>query len=444
VTESPGAARQPRSLGRLAFHTFGNLVLGLGVQIVAGIAVGRVLGPAAKGQIAYAGYVLALVLTAAEGLRAAISHFMGPRAVPRPSVWAASLRLLWVLAAVAAGIALTLSAADRAHTLPYIAAAVAIPFALYLQVVNIVYQISHRLERINLQNTLTVGAGTSFVVLGAVVFFHAGVPAVLAIWVLGYIVASLWSRTSLHAMLGGRPRFDRPELVRQAAGFGLKASLAASVAFLALRVDVFIVAAMLAPATLGVYSVAISSGEMIWLVSKSLTWSALGSITTLRDDRDAAELAAKVARGAVYAGLVVAVPLFVLGPWLIATVYGERFAGAGDVLRVVLPGLVLYGADGVLSFYLAARAGRPGTLLILESLALVVCAACTYAGVLRFGAVGAGAANTITYALAIALKAAFFLRETGLSPADLIVPRLGDLPRFAGYGRPATSTTSPS
>jgi O-antigen/teichoic acid export membrane protein len=433
-----------RSLRRLTLHTFANLAFGLGLQVAAGVAVARLLGPAAKGQIAYAGYIVALAVTAGEGVRSAIAYFIGARALPRPSVWAAALRLVAGIALCGTALALAFATVDGVHALAYLAAAIVIPFALYQQVVNVVYQLSHRVERINLINTATIGGGASLAILIAVVFFHAGVPIVLGLWAASYLIGTLWSRSGVRSMLGSAARFDRPELLRGAAVFGLKASLGAAVSFLALRVDVFIVATLLAPALLGIYTLALSSGELIWLASRSLTWSSTGTIATVQSERAAAELTAKVVRGTLYAGAAVALPLFLFGPWAITAVYGERFAASGAILRVVLPGLVLYGADGVLSFYLSARSGKPGTLLVLETISLALCAALTLAGVLRFGAVGAAAANTLTYTLAIALKAAFFTRESGLSPLTLLLPRSGDLPAFGRPAAGATSTTSAS
>ena len=433
-----------RSLARLTLHTFTNLAFGLGLQIAAGIAVGRLLGPAAKGQIAYAGYIVALAATFGEGIRAAVSHFGGARAIARTTVWGTALQAIAGLALAGSAVACALAVTDSAHAVAYLAAAVVVPFALYLQVVNVIYQLAHRVERINLQNTLTIGGGGSLAILAAVAFFHAGVPVVLGIWAASYFVGALWSGSGVRALIGGRPRFDRPGLLREAASFGGKASLASAVAFLALRVDVFIVAAMLSPALLGIYTLALSSGELIALAGRSLTWSSTGTIATLKNEAEAARLTAKVVRGTLYAGLAVALPLFFFGPWAIVAVYGDRFAASGPILRVVLPGLVLYGADGVLSFYLAVRSGKPGTLLVFESISLAACAVLTFAGVLRFGAVGAAAANTLTYALGIALKAAFFCREARVSPLDLLIPRAGDLPAFARFRRAPISTTSVS
>jgi hypothetical protein len=73
-----------------------NLMLGLSPQVAAGVAVGQNLGPAAKGQIAYAGYIVALAVMSPEGARAAVTYFIG-RALPRTLVWASTLRVVAAL-----------------------------------------------------------------------------------------------------------------------------------------------------------------------------------------------------------------------------------------------------------------------------------------------------------------------------------------------------------
>jgi O-antigen/teichoic acid export membrane protein len=442
---SDALAAPRRSLTRLTLTTFLNLALGLGVQIGAGIVVARWLGPAGKGTIGFAGYLLAFALTAAEGVRDAISWQFGKQGEAGPHVWGAALRLVAGAALALCALLLVCARLDPAHAVAFVAAAVAVPFALYLQVANVVYQLTHHVERINLRNTLTIGTGAPLVTLFAVAFFHAGVNTVLAIWAGGYLIAALWSGRGLHGLLGGRPRFDRPELTRAQAVFGFKASLAAAVAFLSLRVDVFIVAALAAPALLGIYTLALASGEFMWLASRSLTWSSTGRIAT-GTQSEAVALTARVVRAVLAVEVLLALPVFVFGPSLITLVYGPSFSASGLVLRLLLPGFVLYGVDGVLSYFIAVRSARPGTLLALESFSLALCAGLTLAGVARYGVLGAAAANTLTYTLAVLLKGGLFARAAGLSPLAILTPRVSDLPSFlrSWRGGGTTSATSPS
>ncbi len=428
MSAEPGSAR-PRTLAQLTLHTFVNLILGTCAQVAAGIAVARVLGPSGKGLVSYAGYVLALALTSAEGLRNAIAFEVGTRGLPRPAVWAAALRIVAVLALGGVAILVALARIDAVHTVAFAFVAIAVPFALYLQIVNMIYQLAHRLEAINFKNTLTIGTGAPLATLVAVAFFHVDVTTVLAIWAAGYVAAALWSTAGLRGMLGGPARLTQPELIREQAAFGAKASLAATVAFLALRVDVFIVAALLAPAALGVYTLAVASGELMWLGSRSLLWSSSGTVATV-DAPESATLTARLVRVVLAVELALAVPAFIFGPWLIDLVYGSAFHASGMLLRILLPGLVLYGVDGVISYYIAVRAARPGLLLGVETVTFALCAGLTYFGVVRFGLAGAAVADTVTYAVAIAVKGGLFCRAAQISPLELLRPRRDDIAAF--------------
>jgi O-antigen/teichoic acid export membrane protein len=416
-----------RSLALLTANTFANIVLGMIAQIALGIAVARTLGPAGKGTITYAGYLLIFAVSTADGLRDAISYQIGKRGLDAPHVWGAALRVIAVAGAAGCLIFLVLAWFVPFQRAAFLAAAVGFPFVVYLQTVNVLYQIFHHIERINWRNTLTVSAGAPLVTLLLLVAFGIGVPAVLGILVASYVVAAVWNSFGLSKLIGGPSRFDRADLVRDQIGFGAKAALSSTLSFLALRIDVFIVAALLSPAALGIYSLALASGEVMWVFSRSLSWAAGGRIATDAYE-DAVALAARITRSSLAIHILVAIVLFIIGPALIDLVYGGRFSAAGPLLRILLPGFVLYGSDATLSYFIAARAGRPGLLLGFQSLTFVLCAALTLLGISRLGLAGAAWADTIVYVLAFSLKAGYFVRLTGVSPLALLCARPSDVP----------------
>ncbi len=145
---------------------------------------------------------------------------------------------------------------------------------------------------------------------------------------------------------------------------------------------------------------------------------------------ESAALVARIVRSLVAVQLVVGLALFVAGPWLIAHIYGARFAQSGAILRLLLPGLVLYSADGMLSYFIAVRAGRPALLVGLETITLVVCATVTWFAVPRFGMAGAAIADSIAYVLAFVVKVAIFSNMGRISIAEVLVPRASDIPEF--------------
>jgi O-antigen/teichoic acid export membrane protein len=429
---------KPRSLASATLHTFATLLFGQGASIAAGIATAHAFGPVGKGTIALTGVLLTFAVTTADGLKNAIAHQVGERRNAR-AVWNGALRLMALFGPLGAAIFACLYAWTR--EIAYLYVALAFPFSMYVQAVGIVYILRERVERINVKNALTIGGGYSLVVLIVVTVLHAGVNVVLALLVAAYVAAAVWSSFGLGAMLGTAGDRARP-LVREQLAFVAKSSLSSNVTFLALRVDVFIVSALLGPASLGLYTLALATGEIMWQVSRSVIWSSSGRVAVL-DPTASAALTARVVRSLLAIQLVTGSLLFACGPWLIAHVYGARFAESGTILRLLLPGVVLYSADGMLSYYIGVRLGRPGLLLGLETLTLAVCAGATVLLAGRYGLPGAAIADSIAYVLAFCVKVVLFARLGNVSLATIVVPRFDDVPlsvrlrlrRFAGAAR---------
>lgn len=451
-----------RGLLRKTLHTFATLAFSQGASVAAGIATARAFGPGGKGIISFAAIVLTFAVTTADGLKSAVAYQIGSERRDARAVWHAALRLAALCAIVGTTTLLSLWHGDP-EKIAFLFAACAFPFALYLQAVGVIYQLRDRIERINVKNASTIGGGGALAILALVVVAHAPLAFVLGTWVATYVVAAVWSSFGVRAMLAdapsphadedavarrrsvtGAPDADEGALARRQAAFGAKAALSSTVTFLALRVDVFIVGAMLSPNALGIYTLALATGEIMWGVSRALQWSSAGRVAML-DASDAAHLTARLVRSIVALQAMGAVVVFALGPWLIAHVYGARFAEAGSVLRLLLPGMILYSADGLLSYFISVRAARPGLLLGLECVTLGVCAAVTLATIGTFGIRGAAIADTVAYVCAYAVKVAIFTRLTGIPSREVLVPVASDVPArlavvLAGLGlrrRPA-------
>ena len=417
----------PGSLLRKTLHTFATLLFSQGASVVAGIATAHAFGPAGKGIISFAGILVTFAITTADGLRSAVAFQIGSERRDARAVWHAALRIMAFVAPLSVVVFVVLAhvhASQPAFT--YVA--VAFPFALYVQAVGVLYLLRDRVEAINVKNAATIGGGGSLITLALLLIFHASLSVILWAWVATYVAAAVWSTFGVSVLLGPRSvAAGAHDLVRQQIAFGAKASLSSNVTFLALRIDVFIVSAMLSPGALGIYMLALATGEVMWGVSRSLLWSSSGRVATLPPAESAA-LTARVVRSVIVLQLAGGIVLFTFGPWLISHVYGARFEASGAVLRLLLPGMIFYSADGMLSYFISVRAGRPGLLLGLECITLVVCGVVTYATIGRLGIYGAALANTLAYLASFAVKIVFFTRLSGTSVTNVLVPRLDDVP----------------
>ena len=418
-----------RSLASKTLHTFATLLFGQGASIAAGIATAHAFGPAGKGIIAFAGVLLTFAVTTADGLKDAIAYQVGRERRDPRTVWRTSLKIMALLGPIGTGIFLAVYL--HTHEPAYLYTALAFPFSMYVQAVGIVYVLRDRVERINVKNALTIGGGYSIAVFVLVLFAHVPVWVVMSVWVAAYAVAAVWTSSGVGALLvpdgDGATVSGSAGVAREQIVFAAKSALSSNVTFLALRIDVFIVSALLAPASLGIYTLALASGEIMWQVSRSVIWSSSGRVALLAME-ESAQLVARVVRSLVAVQLVVGLGLFAAGPWLISHVYGARFAESGTLLRLLLPGLVLYSADGMLSYFIGVRAGRPALLLGLETITLAVCGTLTVLAVPRYGLGGAAVADSVAYVLAFAVKVALFARLGTVSIATILVPRKSDVP----------------
>ena len=416
----------PRSLARSILHTLATIVVAQGAQIVAGIATARAFGPAGKGTINYMGIFVGFAVASADGLRNAIAFQIGNEGIAPRRVWNVATKVIATASPIGFLGFLALYEHDRTQ-LAFLFVALAFPFALYLQTVNVLYLVRHAIEKINVQNAWTVGAGSSVAIVVAIVFFHASVAAVLAITFAGYAVAAVWAGLGVPRLLadtdGTQPS---SAIVRGQLSYGGKGGLSAIVTLLALRVDILIVGSTLSKPELGIYATAVALAELLLALSRSVTWATTGRIAT--DSReDAIALVAKVVRSLVIGQTLVAIGMALFGPWAISLFYGNRFAGSAPLLAIVLPRVVFYSADGVVAYFISVRQGRPGVQFAFELATLCCSALATYAALGRYGLRGAAAAATITFVIAFLAKLAYFVHVSRLGWREF-VPKRSDVP----------------
>ncbi len=419
---SPG---KETSLLRKTLHTLATLVFGQGASILAGIATAHAFGPVGKGIIALSGILLNFAFTTADGVRDAVAFQIGREKLEARAVWRTALRVIAVTAPLGSAILLVLWRFSPDQP-AYLYSALAFPFAFYIQAVGMIYLLRDRVEQINVQNAVTIGGGGSLLTLALVVIFHAPLWVVLSAWVATFVVGTIWATAGVPALLGREPIGDTAGMLRQQLVFASKVSLTSNVTLLALRVDVFIVTAMLAPALLGIYTLALASAEVMWNLSRAVLWSSVGKIATL-EFADSAELCARIVRSIVALQLCAGAVLFAFGPWLIDHIYGARFDQSGNVMRLLIPGVIFYSADGMLSYFISVRAARPGLLLGMECITLVLTAAITFLSISRLGIYAGALAHTTSYLVSYLVKVVIFVRLSGISPVDVLLPKPADL-----------------
>jgi O-antigen/teichoic acid export membrane protein len=298
-------------------------------------------------------------------------------------------------------------------------------------------------QKISLLNLQALGqsVGYALCTIPLLLLAHLGLSAVLAVWIFFYAVSALISARGMRPILEREtPGAEKPkEVLREQLRFGMRAAGGSTAGFINMRISIFIVSIMFAPAALGWYTLAIGTGELLWQVSRAFVWSALGRIGSDPFD-DSAALVARLTRNTLAIVGSLGIFVFIAGPWLIVHVYGQAFAPAGIALRWALPGLVAYAAEVALTKFVILQLGRPLLTICVQTGAAIVCAASTIALAGRFGIVGAAASTSFTYLIVTAVLLTVFVRGTRISLRRLLIVQPEDIRHYVEMAQAAMRT----
>lgn len=397
------------------------------VGIITGIIVAKALGPSGKG--VYSGVLLfhSGVVAVLGGIGSAITYNLTRRAQP---LWAVvrPLTILLPIATLGTWSFLALWAVFKGSSPAWIIMLIVVPASIIIAWQGSLYV---SLDRIKKLNHLTTGISlAALIAIAAALFiFHLGVFGALAAWAgTVYINAVIVIAFALGKAQAG-PKGAAEVRLSEIVGYSLRACLSGLLTFFNYRIDSLLVIGLLGTAGFGVYSVAVGIAELLLMVSQSLATATARSIGALDFAASAAVTARALRLNALMVGTIGAV-LFVIAPTAIALVYGQRFAAAGMVLRILMPGVILYSSLRISSSFFNYQLGRPMFSVYLTLVVIALQSLGCLILIPRLGLRGAAIASTIAYCGATLGQTWYFCRITKLPPAAVWIPKRADLHAF--------------
>jgi len=397
------------------------------VAILTGVVVARVLGPAGKGVASYASLVLMLFATFGTGLQEGIMYECGRNGSSQPLVYGAAMRLLGLTMLPIAALLFAVALLFPSHA-AFAYVACALPFVVYIQIANGIFLLNNDVRATVVQGSIPT-LGVAVLTIPALTMFHGGLTAVLAIWAAMYAVSGCYAMLRLNVYLPALSLAGSWTLVREQAWFGFKAGSTSLTNFLNLRIDVFVVSVMLDARTLGIYTLAVATGELMWQVSRPLVWSASGRIAAA-ERTVAIALTGAVTRNILAAECVLGALIFGLAPYAVRLVYGPAYAESGSIVLWLLPGLVLYAAQGPIALFLTVKEGKPMLTLAIQVASVLACATISVLTIHRLNIFGAALATTVTYCCAAVASGVLFARATGAPAASFTLLQPQDWDRI--------------
>jgi O-antigen/teichoic acid export membrane protein len=193
---------------------------------------------------------------------------------------------------------------------------------------------------------------------------------------------------------------------------------------MALYVDQALVVRVLEPKMLGIYVVALSLSRMLNIFHTSVIMVLFPKAVS-RSPEAVREMTSRSVRMSTFLTALAGLGVIVLGPQVLALLYGSEYGGATAVLRILVVEVVLSGATLVLAQAFMAL-GRPGIVTGLQVTGLLLTVPLVAVLTPRFGIVGAGLAlliSTTTRLLFVLLSFPLFLKMRIPS----IVPKWSDV-----------------
>lgn len=421
----------------LRFRTAVTLTFGARVaQAVAAFGIAAVsareLGPAGRGTVAVVLTIVTLFVQVGHlGLASAHSYYVARRpellrAVITNSLWFAALAPIPVAAVVLLLRTWGSAVLGDIGWSALLLAVAAMPLALTVALLQGVLLGQNRLLEYNLP--LSVAATGSFAALAvAATAFDLDVDTVLALSLAGWAVAA-------PVYLALVARGARPGLVpdvcvaRRMMAYALRIYTATLVSFVLMRINLFLVNAILGASEAGQYSVAIAVGDALVLFPATVGVVLFARVAS----GDGAESTASVFRVLLLVHAVLCAAAAVAAPMLFPLVFGGEFDDAASVFRWLVPGVFSLGMATLLSYHFAG-VGYPieGSLHWLAGLVLNLLVTGIYLD--SEGTLVAAIASSLSYTLVLLLHVHLFSRRAG--GWSWLVPRRSDLAAVLGRQR---------
>jgi O-antigen/teichoic acid export membrane protein len=392
-------------------------VVELAAQGLMIIITARLLEPEGRGLYSLAALTAMLCVIPLGAVWMANAYEMAHRRVPADEILGASVVMAVLGGTLIALVAFTITPflGDRWWVVAFPAATT--PFLLLGRYGDGLFQSLGHIHAVGLITLARVVVPLVFITVPLLA--GADDRTAIGVWTVSLIVVTVLIYVPLRRVTGGQrlPR-DRG-LYGRITRFGLRLSPATAGMVGASRAGLVVLAAMVSAEAVGVYSVAIAVGEVLYLSSYALQVSAFRHIGA--GGRDSSiSLSARALRHAVLlagvGGLLIAPASLVALPVII----GPGYEDVPLLLALLVPGIIAQAGSLTLSTFFTVQIGKPEQVtkatLTMAGLSIVLC----IPAVAVFGVWGAALAASVANIIGALIMVRYFHHETGTRLRDLM------------------------
>lgn len=204
---------------------------------------------------------------------------------------------------------------------------------------------------------------------------------------------------SLGAIFGMRytVRFNLSwAFIRQGVGYGLRGWVGNLAVRANLRADQLILGIYHSPQALGLYSIAVSVTEILWMITDAAGIVLFVKVSSLKDEDARRKLISRIHRLSIFITFSMAIVLFFASWRLIPLVYGSAYAESAWYVCLLLPGTIAMTTPKVLAKYFSGG-GRPEITSIIQATGAILSIALYLLLIPGLGAYGAAIGASLGY-----------------------------------------------
>ena len=382
-------------------ETFATRVLLIGIGLITGVIVARILGPEGRGLYGVALTVVAIGVQFGNlGLHASNTYHIAKNRAALPALMGNTLLVSFGLGGIGAVLTWMIfsqwPSLAPVHGKLLVLSLVWIPFGLaYMLIQNLLLGINE-IRRYNVIELVGRILGLSLIGL-VVVCGMVSVELILLAGFIGAVVSLIMSIWRLKHHLHHPPLLSLT-LLREDFGYALKAYFGAFLAFLVLRVNLLMIQYMLGEKQAGYYSIAVMLGDMVYLLPVAAGTILFPRLSGMLVNREKWNLTKKVSLWIGLAMTLLAGCAALLANPVIRILFGEAFMPAVPVFIWLLPGIVLLSINTCYMNYFASI-GMPIITVVSPGIATVVSIAINLKFIPWLGIVGASMTSTISFGL---------------------------------------------
>jgi len=412
--------------GKNIGHNLATQIYKLVFGVMAGVLVARALGPSGQGYVAYILIIFNILGTFGSfGINSAVAYFQKKSGFERTAIYSSNMNvlgifcvLLVILVALPWRFGWILQSYDIWFILGGLTLMVSTIFTMHHQAWLTGDEKIIKNNKIGIVvfslRSLSIFAFWIFGILTPLSFFYLNALGML-LWLILIHVSLKESYLALISL----------PVIKAELKYGAFGWWSALFAFLQLRIDQIMIRQYWDISHLGVYSIAVTIAELLFLLPVSITGALIGRLYNLPPDDDGSRLTAQTVRLSLYICLGLAI-VGVFGSFLIPIVYGTAYSGATPAMLILLPGILFACVPKIASPWFYAQ-GKPQIHLYITIIAFAINLGANFILIPRLGIAGAALASSISYIVYGAWYLAQLAIGEGFGFAALLRPARADL-----------------